>query len=150
MLLQARMAAYTSDSPKVQALHGFCQAWLKALGLKKDMSLISHDTSQPIQLDNGSTLPPYTWPSDNLFPDDDAFGYLTRDLSFIVEGLWEEFPYLRRMEDFPYPQRYKCGTGKFRASEKKTKVWHVLWSTNSQRVWPASFNLGDNSECLAL
>ena len=93
------------------------------------MSLIYDDMSQPIQLDNGSTLPPYTWPSDNLFPVDDAFGYPTHDLSFIVEGLWEEFPYLRRMEDFPYPQRYKCGTGKARAGETKP-VWHVLWSTN--------------------
>ena len=92
VLSQARMAAYTSDSPKVHALQcGFCWAWLQALGLKKDMSLVSDDMSQPIQLDNGSTLPPYTWPSDNLFPDDDAFGYPTRDLSFIVEGLWQEF-----------------------------------------------------------
>ena len=82
------MTAYTSDSPKVQALqHGFCWAWLQALGLNKDMSLISDDMSQPIQLDNGSTLPPYTWPSDNSLPDDDAFGYLTHDFSFIVEGL---------------------------------------------------------------
>ena len=93
MLLQARMAAYISDSPKVQALqYGFCWAWLQALGLKKDMSLISDDMSQPIELDNGSTLPPYTWPSDNSFPDDDAFGYPTRDLSFIVEGLWGNSP----------------------------------------------------------
>ena len=88
------------------------------MGLKKDMSLVSDDMSQPIQLDNGSTLLPYTWPSDNSFPDDDAFGYLTRDLSFIVEGLWEEFPYLRRMEDFPYPQKYKCKAG---TSEMKPK-----------------------------
>ena len=35
VLLQARMAAYTSDSPKVFALQcGFCMAWLQALGLK--------------------------------------------------------------------------------------------------------------------
>ena len=68
------MAAYISDCPKVQALQcGICQAWLQALGLKKDMSLIFNDMSQPIQLDNGSTLPPYIWPSDNLFPDDDVF-----------------------------------------------------------------------------
>ena len=41
VLSQARMAAYTSDSPKVFALqHGFCWAWVQALGLKKDMSLI--------------------------------------------------------------------------------------------------------------
>ena len=61
VLSQARMAAYTSDSPKVHTLQcGFCWAWLQALGLKKDMSLISDDMSQPIQLDNGSTLPPYT------------------------------------------------------------------------------------------
>ena len=34
--LQARMATYTSDSPKVSALEcGFCRAWLQALGLKK-------------------------------------------------------------------------------------------------------------------
>ena len=119
VLLEARMAAYTSDSPKVQALqHGFHWALLQALGLKKDMSLISDEMSQPIQLDNGSTLPPYTWPSDNSFPDD---GYPTHDLSFIVEGLWEEFPYLRRTEDFPYPQKYKCGTGKSGASETKPK-----------------------------
>ena len=58
VLSQARMAAYTSDSPKVHTLqHSFHQAWLQALGLKKDMSLISVDMSQPIQLDNGSTLP---------------------------------------------------------------------------------------------
>ena len=58
---QARMAADTSDSPKVLALqHGFYQAWLKALGLKKDMSLISDDMSQLIELDNGSILPAYT------------------------------------------------------------------------------------------
>ena len=122
VLLQARMAAYTSDSPKVQALqHGFHQAWLQALGLKKYMSLISYDMSQPIQLDNGSTLPAYTWPLDNSFPDDDAFGYPTHDLSFIVQGLWEEFPYQRRMEDFPYPQKYKCGTSKSGTSETKPK-----------------------------
>ena len=115
------MAAYTSDSPKVQALQcGFHWAWLQALGLKKDMSLISDDMSQLIELDNGSTLPPYTWLSDNSFPDDDAFGYPTRDLSFIVEGLWEEFPCLRRM-DYPHPQRYKCGSGKSGASETKPK-----------------------------
>ena len=106
MLSQARMAAYTTDSMKVHALQcGFCQAWLQASGLKKNMSLVSNNMSQPIQLDNGSTLPPYTWPSDNSFPDDDAFGYPTCDLSFVVKGLWEEFPYLRRMEDFPYPQK---------------------------------------------
>ena len=98
VLSQARMAAYTSDSPKVHALqHGFHQAWLQALGLKKDMSLVSDNMSQPIQLDNGSTLPPYTWPLDNLIPNDDAFGYPTHDLSFVLEGLWEEFPYLRRI-----------------------------------------------------
>ena len=119
VLSQARMAAYTSDSPKVHALQcGFRQAWLQALGLKKDMSFISDDMRQPIQLHNGSTLPPYTWPADNSFSDDDAFGYPTHDLSFIVEGLWEEFPYLRRMEDFPYPQKYKCKAG---TSETKPK-----------------------------
>ena len=62
----------------------------------------------PIELDNGSTLPPYIWPSDNVFPDDATFGYPTCDLSFVVEGMWAEFPYLRRMEDFPYTLRYKC------------------------------------------
>ena len=104
VLSQARMAAYTSDSPVVHALQcGFHLAWLQALDVKKNMSLISKDMSQPIQLDNGSTLPAYTWPSDNSFPDDDVFGYITHDLSFIVEGLRKEFPYLRRMEDFPYP-----------------------------------------------
>ena len=109
VLSQARMADYTSDSPKAHALqHGFCQAWFQALGLKKDMSLISDDMSQPIMLDNSSTLPHYTWPLDNSFPGDDAFGYPMCDLSFIVEGLWEEFPYLRRIEDFPCPQKYKC------------------------------------------
>ena len=119
VLSQARNAAYTSDFPKVHALQlGFCRAWLQALGLKKDMSLVSNDMSWPIQLDNGSTLPPCTWLSDNSFPDDDAFGYPTCDLSFIVKGLWEEFPYLRRMEDFPYPQKYKC---KARTSEIKPK-----------------------------
>ena len=113
------MAAYTSDSPMVHALQcGFCQPWLQALGLKKDMSLVSDDMSQPIELDNRSTLPLYTWPSDNSFPDDDAFGYPTCDLSFVVEGLWGEFPYLRRMEDFPYPQQYKC---KARRGEIKPK-----------------------------
>ena len=75
VLSQARMAAYTSDCPTVFALqHGFCWAWQQALGLKKDMSLISDDMSQPIELDNGSTLPPYTWPSDNAFSDDTTFG----------------------------------------------------------------------------
>ena len=113
VLSQARMA------PKVHALqHGSHQAWLQALGLKKDMSLVSDNMSQQIQLDNGSTLPPYIWPSDNSFTDDDAFGYPTHDLSFVVKGLWEEFPYLRRMEDFPYPQKYKC---KARTSEIKPK-----------------------------
>ena len=33
----------------------------------------------------------------------------------IVEGLWKE------LEDFPYPQRYKCGIGKSEASETKPK-----------------------------
>ena len=122
VLSQARMAAHTSNSPAVQALQcGFCWAWLQAFGLKKNMSLIFDDMSQPIQLDNGSTLAPYTWPSDNSFPDGDAFGYRTWDLSFIVEGLCKEFPYLRRMEDFPYPQKYKCGTSKSGASETKPK-----------------------------
>ena len=68
------------------------------------MSLVSDDMSRPIELDNGSTFPPYTWPSDNVFPDDATFGYQTCDLSFVVEGMWAEFPYLRRMKDFPYPQ----------------------------------------------
>ena len=112
VLSQARMAAYTSDSPTVFALqHGFCQAWLQTLGLKKDMSLVSDDTSQPIKLDNGSTLPPCTWPSDNVFSDDANFGYPTCDLSFVVEGMWAEFPYLRRMKDFSYPLKYKCKAG---------------------------------------
>ena len=54
VLSQARIAAYTSESPKVHALQrGFCWAWLQALGLKKDMCLISEHMSQPIQLDNG-------------------------------------------------------------------------------------------------
>ena len=54
---QARMAAYTSDFPEVFAQQcGFHQAWLQALGLKEDMSLISDDMSQPIELDNESTL----------------------------------------------------------------------------------------------
>ena len=120
VLSQARIAAYTSDSTVVHALQcGFCQAWLQALGLKKKMSLISDNMSQPIQLDNGSTILAYTLPSDNSFPDDDVFGYITHDLSFIVEGLWKEFTYLRKKEDFPYPQRYKCGTGKSGASEMK-------------------------------
>ena len=93
VLWQARMAAYTSDSPKVFALQcGFHWAWLQVLGLKKDMSLISDDISQPIELDNGSSLPPYTWPSDNAFPDDATFDYLTLDLLFVVEGMWTEFP----------------------------------------------------------
>ena len=75
VLSQARMAAYTSDSPKVFAPQcGFYQAWLQALGLKKDMFLVSDDMSQPIELDNGSTFPLYTWPSDNVFPDDATFG----------------------------------------------------------------------------
>ena len=56
-------------------------------------------------------LHPYTWPSDNAFPDDATFGYPTCDLLFVVEGMWAEFPYLRRMEDFPYPLRYKCKAG---------------------------------------
>ena len=106
------MAAYTSDSPKVFALQrGFHQAWLQVLGLKKDMSLISDNMSHPVELGNESTLPPYTWPSDNMFPDDATFGYPTRDLSFVVEGMWAEFPFLRRMEDFPYSLRYKCRAG---------------------------------------
>ena len=74
--------------------------------------------SQPIELDNGSTLPPCTWPSDNVFPDDASFSYPTWDLSFVVEGMWAEFPYLRRMEDFPYPHKYKC---KSRTNDVKQK-----------------------------
>ena len=71
VLSQARMAAYTSDSPTVFALQHCCHwAWLWVLGLKKDMSLVSDNMSQPIELDNGSILPPYTWPLDNAFPDD--------------------------------------------------------------------------------
>ena len=112
MLSQARMAAYTSDSSAVFALqHHFCQAWMQALGLKKDMSLVSNNMSQPIKLDNRSTLPPYTWPSDNVFPDNATFGYPIHDLSFVVEGIWAEFLYLRRMKDFPYPLKYKCKAG---------------------------------------
>ena len=79
-------------TPPVFALqHGFCQAWLQALGLKGDVSLVSDDMSQPIELDNGSTLPPYTWPSDNAFPDDATFGCPTCDLSFVVEGCGQSF-----------------------------------------------------------
>ena len=58
-----------------------------------------------------SGLPPYTWPSDKAFPDDANYGYPTRDLSFVVEGQWAELPYLRRIEDLPYPRRYKCTAG---------------------------------------
>ena len=73
VLSQARMAAYTSDSPKVFALQcHFHQAWLQALGLNKGMSLIYNDMSQTIELDNGLILPPYTWLSDNA-----CFGYPT-------------------------------------------------------------------------
>ena len=83
---QARMATYTSESPKVFALQcGFRRAWLQVLGLKKDMSLISDDMSEAIKLDNGSILPPYTWPSDKAFPDDTNYGYPTHDLSFVVK-----------------------------------------------------------------
>ena len=99
----------------------FLSSLVTSVGQSKDMSLISNNMSQPIQLDNGSTLPAYTWPLDKSFPDDDIFGYVTRDLSFIIEGLWKEFPFLKRMEDFPYPQKYKCGTGKSGASEIKPK-----------------------------
>ena len=49
----------------------------------------SDDMSQPVELDNGSTLPPYTWPSDDAFPDDATFGYPTHDLSFVVEEMWQ-------------------------------------------------------------
>ena len=63
---------------------------------------------QPIQLDNGSTLPPLSWASDSSFPNDDKFGYVNHDLSFVVDRLWIEFPYLRRIEDFPYPHIKKC------------------------------------------
>ena len=93
-------------------------AWLQALGLKKDMSLVTDDMSQPIKLDNRSTLPPYTWPSDNAFPNDANFGYPTCDLSFVVEEMWAEFPYLRRIKDLPYPLKYKCKAG---ASDVKLK-----------------------------
>ena len=75
------------------------------------MSLISDDMGQAIELDNGSVLPPYTWPSDKAFPDDANYGYLTRDLSFVVEGQWAEFPYLRRIKDLPYSRRYICTAG---------------------------------------
>ena len=71
----------------------FLLGLVTSIGSEKDMSLSSDDMSQPIQLENGSTLHPYTWLSDNSFPDDDAFGYPTHDFSFIIEGLWE----LRRM-----------------------------------------------------
>ena len=92
---QARMATYTSDSLKVSALqHGFCRACLQVLGLKKDMSLISDDMGQTIELDNGSVLPSYTWPLNEAFPDDANYGYPTHDLSFVVEGQWAKFPYL--------------------------------------------------------
>ena len=74
-------------------------------------SLVSDDMSQPIELDNGSTLPPDTWSSDKAFPDNATFGYPTPDLPFVVEGMWAEFPYLRRMKDFPYPLKYKCKAG---------------------------------------
>ena len=122
VLSQARMAAYTSNSLIVHALQcGFHLEWLHALGLKQNMSLISDDMNQSIKLDNGSTLHPYTWLSDNLFPDDDGFGYANCDLSFVVEGLWNEFPYLRGVEDFPYPHRLKCGTGKSGSHKKKPK-----------------------------
>ena len=82
------------------------------------MTIMPKLTISRILMHNGSTLPPYTWPSDNSFPDDDAFGYPTHYLLFVVKGLWEEFPYPRRMEDFPYPQKYKCKAG---TSEIKPK-----------------------------
>ena len=72
------------------------------------MSLISDDMGQAIELDNRSVLPPYTWPLDKAFPDNANYGYPTPDLSFVVEGQWAEFPYLQRIEDLPYPRRYKC------------------------------------------
>ena len=108
---QARMATYTSDSLKVYALQcGFCRAWLQALGIKKDMSLISDDMGQAIELDNWSILPPYTWPSDKAFTDDTNYGYPTHDLSFVVEGQWAEFLYLWRIKDLPYPGRCTAGS----------------------------------------
>ena len=117
--LQARMATYTSDSLKVSALqHGFHRAWLQAFGLSKDMSLISDDMGQAIELDNRSVLPPYTWPSDKAFPGDANYGYPTHDLSFVDEGQWAEFPYLWRIEDLPYLGRYKCTAG---SSDMKPK-----------------------------
>ena len=92
MLSQARMAAYTSDSPTVFALQcGFCPAWLQVLGLKKDMSLVSDDMSQPTELDNGSTLPPYTGPSDNVFPDDATFGYQHMTCCLLLKGCGQSF-----------------------------------------------------------
>ena len=112
------MTAYTSDSLLVYALqHGFQGEWLWALGLKKNMSLVTDDMSQPKQLDDGSTLPAFTWPLDSIFTDDDEFGCLSHDMSFIIRGMWKEFPYLRRIEDFPYPSRYKCGSNKSRLVE---------------------------------
>ena len=125
--LQARMATYTSDFPKVPALqHGFHRAWLQALGLKKDMSLISDDLGQAIELDNGSILPPYTWPSDKAFPDDTNYGYPTCDLSFVVEGQWAEFLYLQRIEDLPYPRRYKCTAGSSDVKPKSGMYFGML------------------------
>ena len=58
------------------------------------MSLISNDMDQAIELENGSILPPCTWPSGKAFPDDANYGYPTCDLSFVVEGQWAEFSYL--------------------------------------------------------
>ena len=49
VLSQARMAAYTSDSLTGFALQcGFHWAWLHALHLKKDMSLVSDVMNQPV------------------------------------------------------------------------------------------------------
>ena len=60
----------------------------------------------------------HTWPSDKAFLDNTNYGYPTRDLLFVVEGQWAEFLYLQRIEDLPYPRKYKCTA---RSSDVKPK-----------------------------
>ena len=144
VLSQARMAAYTSDSPVVHALQcGFHQAWLQALDLKKNMSLISNDMSQPIQLDN---TPGHLITYSLMMMNSDTYHVTCHLLlkgcgksSLIGEG-WKT----------SLTQKIQVWWWQVQNKLDKTKIWHVLLSTSSQGVQLASRNLVDNSGWLTI
>ena len=66
-------------------------------------------------------LPAFTWPSHSSFLDDDEYGHLSHDMSFIIEVRWKDLLYLRMIDNLPCSQKYKCGSTKSGMIEVKPK-----------------------------